>query len=69
MEDIAWRRGRLPDAQLSFEGNKSAEAIYLIYVAEDDLFNGIVLKNLTNDASVATTDNENFFWVWMTCKW
>ncbi len=39
--------------------------IYLINVAKDGLLNALVLDDLTEDTSIAATDNEDLLWVWV----
>lgn len=38
---------------------------YLIDIAENCLFDGLVLDNLTQDTTVTTTNDKDFLWVWV----
>lgn len=40
----------------------------LVNVAQDDLFDRVMFQNLADDAAIATSDNEHFFWVGVACK-
>ena len=41
----------------------------LVDIAQDDLLDCVVLEDFTDDTAIASTNDEDFFRVWMACQW